>query len=292
VLTLRDRKSPLTSLAFSPDGRRLAAVGAGGVVRAWELATQRLVVRRITHAYWANDAVFFMPDGEGLLVHSGWRLYRYGGDGKPMGAWPRSFNASVTAAAVSWDCKRLVLGVNRFQGALHQFALPEFEPIWKRRAEFGGRISALACSRDGRLLACCLSRGETYVCEAATGKVVHELDGASSEVKAVALSPDGRRITWCAATQLHLWRLDPPEQVLRHSVGRTHFLSVTFHPSGNFLASANGDGKVDYWDADGRPLQSFDWGVGKLNGVTFDATGDRAACCSQTGEVVVWDVDR
>ena len=38
--------------------------------------------------------------------------------------------------------------------------------------------------------------------------------------------------------------------------------------------------------------ESFDWEVGKLNAVTFDANGDRAACCSQTGDVVVWDVDR
>ena len=68
--------------------------------------------------------------------------------------------------------------------------------------------------------------------------------------------------------------------------------SRLFHPSGNFLASANGDGKIDYWSLSGEPLQSFDWGVGKVNDVTFDPTGDRAACCAQSGDVVVWDVDR
>ena len=42
----------------------------------------------------------------------------------------------------------------------------------------------------------------------------------------------------------------------------------------------------------GERRESFDWGVGKLNDVTFDSTGDRAACCAETGEIVVWDVDR
>jgi WD40 repeat protein len=68
---------------------------------------------------------------------------------------------------------------------------------------------------------------------------------------------------------------------------------VAFHPSGAFFATANGDGKVDSWDSHtGERRESFDWGFGKLNDVTFDATGDRAACCSEAGEVVVWDVDR
>jgi WD40 repeat protein len=51
--------------------------------------------------------------------------------------------------------------------------------------------------------------------------------------------------------QLRSWRLPP---------GNVDYLA--FHPSGNFLASANGDGKIDYWSTDGQPLQSFDWGVG------------------------------
>ncbi len=60
-----------------------------------------------------------------------------------------------------------------------------------------------------------------------------------------------------------------------------------------FLATANGDGKIDYWDATtGERRESFDWGVGKLYDIAFDAAGDRAATCSVKGDVVVWDVDR
>ena len=86
--------------------------------------------------------------------------------------------------------------------------------------------------------------------------------------------------------------LGDSQAMAQHRLGRTHFLSVAFHPSGDFFATANGDGKVDYWDGHtGEHRQAFDWQVGMLNDVVFDPTGDRAACCSQSGAVVVWDVD-
>ena len=37
--------------------------------------------------------------------------------------------------------------------------------------------------------------------------------------------------------------------------------------------------------------ESFDWGVGRVREVVFDAAGHRAACGSRSGTVVVWDVD-
>ena len=78
-----------------------------------------------------------------------------------------------------------------------------------------------------------------------------------------------------------------------HALGKTHFLGIAWHPSGAFFATANGDGKIDYWDAQtGQRRESYDWGVGKLNAVVFDPAGDRAACCSERGDVVIWDVDR
>jgi WD40 repeat protein len=60
-----------------------------------------------------------------------------------------------------------------------------------------------------------------------------------------------------------------------------------------FFATANGDGKVDFWDsATGERRESFDWGIGKVRCVVFDRAGDRAACSSEAGDVVIWDLDR
>src|SRR5262249_49866270 len=135
--------------------------------------------------------------------------------------------------------------------------------------------------------------GSIWARQAATGARPVEVGGAASGLTVIAVSPDGRRLACAAGGQLPLLALHPHRvAVARHQPGRTHFLPVAFHPSGGFFATANGDGKIDYWDArTGEHRQAFDWKVGKLYDVVFDPTGDRAACCSKTGQIVVWDVD-
>jgi WD40 repeat protein len=156
-----------------------------------------------------------------------------------------------------------------------------------------GTASSLAWSSDARLLAAGLMNGQVKVYDAATGKEAATFGEAGGPtVNAVALSPGGAAAAWCACTHLHFHR--PAEGVsAHHALGKTHFLSVAWHPSGAFFATANGDGKIDYWDAQtGQRRESYDWGVGKLNAVVFDPAGDRAACCSERGDVAIWDVDR
>jgi WD40 repeat protein len=298
LLILEDQKRvSLNCLAFSPDGRSLAAGGYHGAVRLWDLDTKQLSGSRST-GNWNHSAALFMPDGRGLLVLVGGKLCLFAPDGESLGHRPNDHKRRHFTAATVSTTGRVCLGFHPTyqlsrQAGLIEYALADFAESWKVRAQALGAVTALSYSRDGRLLACGRSTGEVTVRDALTGAVRHEPDGAPSEVKAIALAPDGRRVAWCAATQLHLWRLDPPEQVLRYSLGRTFFLSVAFHPSGEFFATANGDGKVDYWDArTGEHRQAFDWNVGKLNDVAFDANGDRAACCGEAGKVVVWDVDR
>jgi WD40 repeat protein len=134
--------------------------------------------------------------------------------------------------------------------------------------------------------------GQIVFHDTATGDVKEELAAEDQPIKAVAFSPDGATIAWAARSHLRIWQLDPARELAHHHLGRTHYLSVAFHPSGRFLATVNGDGKADFWDAHtGAHRKGYDWKVGKLHDVVFDPTGDRAACCSKTGEIILWDVD-
>lgn len=293
MFTLKQRKVSLNCLAFSPDSRTLAASGYRGLVQLWDLATQRLTLTLSTGNNWNCKAAFFLPDEQGLIVLNYERLWRFDAAGERHPVRFQQRRQEVFAAAAAPDRRRVCLALGVGHAKIEQYALPGFEEVWKVRPAVSGMVTALCYSGDGRSLACGRITGGITVHDAATGAMLHEPDGANSEVKAITLSHDGRHVAWSAGTQLHLWRLDPPAQILRHSLGRTFFLSVAFHPSGDFFATANGDGKVDYWDGrSGEHRQAFDWKIGKLHDVVFDAAGDRAACCSKTGEVVVWDVDR
>src|SRR5262249_46342831 len=59
------------SVAFSPDGRHLAAQSRGGIVHVWEAATARAVGRWNVDWYTAGSALAFSPDGQRLALGTG-----------------------------------------------------------------------------------------------------------------------------------------------------------------------------------------------------------------------------
>ena len=64
---LRTGGGPVTALALSPDGQRLATGHASGVADLWELRTRRRLRRFSGHAL-AITSVVFAPDGRSLLT--------------------------------------------------------------------------------------------------------------------------------------------------------------------------------------------------------------------------------
>ena len=54
-------------MAFSPDGKRLAACGWYGVVAAWDVETGKELYRKDAHDFWA-DCLAFSPDREGTFL--------------------------------------------------------------------------------------------------------------------------------------------------------------------------------------------------------------------------------
>jgi WD40 repeat protein len=294
MFVLKDRKLCVNAVAFSPDGTRLAAACQRAVLQLWDVGAGKLAWSSRIGTSTVTDAAF-LPGRREILVHNEGLLKAFdAATGANLGVRPRTNRVTICAAGLSPDGDRLAAA---FLTSLILYKLPDFQKVWGVRIPRGDwpqflECTAAACSYGGDLIAVGRSDGRVILHDGATGAVAGS-DGSGAAVKAMAFSPDGSRLARCASSHLYLSRVDPFEPLAHHQLGKTSFLSVAFHPSGAFFATANGDGKVDYWDSHtGERRESFDWGVGKLNDVTFDSTGDRAACCSETGEIVVWDVDR
>src|SRR5262249_10881493 len=63
-----DPTRPILSIAFSPDGRMLAAASNDDVIKLWEVATGNLVATFVGPA--GTTSVTFSPDGGGTLTTS------------------------------------------------------------------------------------------------------------------------------------------------------------------------------------------------------------------------------
>jgi WD40 repeat protein len=89
------------------------------------------------------------------------------------------------------------------------------------------------------------------------------------------------------------WELnDNPTGPVVLGCGPSHLTALGFHPSGKYLAATSNDATVRLldtrtWDV----AKTFAWDIGRLRAVALSADGTRAAVGSDTGKVVVWDVD-
>ena len=98
---------PVLGLAFSPDGKQLASVGAGATAVVWDLATRKQLLSLVGHRR-AVFSVAFTPDGS--------RLATAGGDGT-VKIWDAKsgkelltlwgYNGRVLSVAISADGTRL-----------------------------------------------------------------------------------------------------------------------------------------------------------------------------------------
>ena len=107
---------------------------------------------------------------------------------------------------------------------------------------------------------------------------------------AVAVLPDGDRIVYAAADRLRCVAMSGGsgwEATLKRPA-----VDLALHPVGHTLLVADGSKRVTQFDTDsGRPVNSFDWGVGKVSCVDICRDGTLAAAGGEKGQVVEWDAE-
>jgi WD40 repeat protein len=217
---------PCFSLAYSPDGKRLAAGGLDRIVRVWDVATGKELFRLGPHAGTVSG-VAFSNDGKRLISASG------GVRVDPP------LNPKDNPLKLTGDDKKAIPDLKVWDAdgkELLSLSLPR-------------KMAPLAISPDGAVVAAAFPDRVRFY-DATTGKESRGLRGDTSLVRGLAFSPDGARIVTGGAADetVRLWDAKTGEEIL--SVGRaTSMLThVAFSRDGNKIVASSRD-DVMVWDA-------------------------------------------
>jgi WD40 repeat protein len=258
------RRQWFTHLAFSHDGKCLAAANADQTVTVWDLLTHRekRTLREDAGPIWG---LAFSRDG---LIASA------------CGEWSRTVPPGQVKV---WDSAT---------GVVVSTILSKVGVVW-----------SVAFSPDGNFIATAggelnVGPGELKVWDARTGQVVHVLEGHTLGVFSVTFSPDGKLLASAANDgMVKIWDAGSGRErfslpLHESAVGVAYFssMSVAFSPDGQTLAVA-GDQKVTLWSvATGTKIRDLPGHVGLVRQVVFHPNGERLASAGNDGTVKVWDV--
>jgi WD40 repeat protein/serine/threonine protein kinase len=184
----------LRTVAFSPDGRLLAAAGYGASfpVVVWDLATGAQI--GVLHGHtWVIGQIAFCPEGRHLAAAS------YDGTArvwdvttkKEVVSPPLRHGAGATGVAFSSDGQRLASA--SLDGTVRVWDTTSWRPLLVRSDATVG-VWCVTFSPDGRRLAWGSTDATVNIANASTGQILQTLRGHTGWVQSVAFSTDGERI--------------------------------------------------------------------------------------------------
>jgi WD40 repeat protein len=291
---LKDDDRTLIAAALSPDGRRLAVSGYQGLLRVWDLPSNRELPGFDRQAGKGNVwALAFSPNGESLAVGAA-KLQVWKADGSEK---PRFF-----AEPGDLQCGRLAFRPPNgdLLAGLYRDGLVR---VWDtksgtirltpRPADYLG--NGLAFSPDGNRLALSQQRGAATMQEAnprpATGYRTFTGHRAAN-VGALAFLPDGQ-LASRAGEEVVFWdvELGAPRQQVKIP-GGGEGANLTFgarRPDGGLLLSGGGDG-LWVWDAQAEDEKSLKIPAGAVRCCACSNDGAFVATTAGDNVIDLWDL--
>jgi len=279
ALMFEGHSAAVTSVAFSPDGKRLATGSEDKTAIVWDLESIKAPFSLEGHSN-VVTSIAFSPDGKRLAT---------GSDDKTAKIWDLESGkavltleehlSSVLSVAFSPDGKRLATASG-----------DETAKIWDLETgkavltlEGGSTVLSVAFSPDGKRLAMgvmSMYDQSDKIWDSESGETVLTLYG-SSNTRSVAFSPDGKRLATAGGLwdpTARIWDLETGKSVLTLEGHSDGVISVAFSPDGKRLATGSVDGTAKIWDLESNKAfltlvvcSSF------VNGVAFSPDGKRLA---------------
>ncbi|MGQ9765717.1 MAG: outer membrane protein assembly factor BamB family protein, partial [Armatimonadota bacterium] len=300
----------ITTIAFSPDGKWLAAGSLSTAIDVWDTSEWR--VTHLVHPGGAGTVpqirvLAFSPDSRWLVA---------GDDRGVVRVWDLISSQEITHMVHSYQVFALDISPD---GAWIASGSEDEVKVWEALSgqliySIEAGTAFITFSPDGKFIA---SAGTTAVTvwEAQTGKVLYRKEVIVRDennpsdnlrgISALVFSPDGRFIA-IGEGKIRGAFMEPRTavggkiMVLDAMTGRnvssmTHqdeVLSLTFSPDSQRLVSGSYDGTIRIWEVgSGQKVREFAHGAGiQIDAVDFSRDGQSVVSAGRDGTVRVWEV--
>lgn len=274
----------IESVAFNPDGNTLASASNDGSVRIWQVETEleRYILQREANA--CLDLAF-SPDSQRLAVLGDDATIRLWNVGQMSVIRTISLpTPDAISLAFAPDNRHLAVAINNSAWLM--------DDEGQRQIEFSGhtdRVSDIAFSHDGQLLATCSSDRTAKLWSLPSGALVRTLDPHSEPLTGIAFSRDGQLLLTTAGRSAQLWSVADGQR-LRAFNGHTGTVrGLAFSPDASRIVTTSDDRTAKLWSTQsGDELLSIQ--CSDLASVCFSPDGQRLAINAAAGQVQWLDI--
>jgi hypothetical protein len=314
VTTLRcPGAGPINAVAFSPDGKELAAVSksASGSACIWAVPRGTRVAS-LPREQTGFSSAAFSPDGK-ILAVGGLNGVAYLWDpatSAMLGELRVGELSSISSLAFTADGTELAVATSSNSTSLWNIAPQRLIAVLVDPGR-GKGITAIAISPDGRTLATADLDGNAYLWKLDTAQLIATLSDPNSDgITAVAISPDGRTLATADLNgSAFLWNL--PATALSTPVPAPstrrvpRIVSVTTYQQGVLVyfnirytdpshnaegfgfAGVNGSG----WAEENHPFSDPSYGIPGLDSIAYPFNLACGTSQQYSSEVIAWIYD-
>ncbi len=281
---LKGHQRPVLSIAFAPDGGKLASASKDGIVRFWDAKRQNELFAIKAHQP-GVQALAFGPEGKRVLT-GGWdktvRIWNFS-DGKKL----EEYEVRSPVVAVAWSPDGRFMAAGCTDGSITLWSTTAQAESSRTFRGHNDALSSLEFNPEGNMLISGGTDGRVIMWDASDGSHVETII-ESSPVKAVEISSDGSLLaTGCEDGQIRIRSLSNlgSVHVLR---AQPHWVLSLSRAWGSVFAAGGDAESVTILDARAGKLLSLEELESPATALAVSSTGRYLAAGSSGGVIYLW----